>query len=637
VNSLVLLSNKIIDCIMMVIRIWRNKLKSQLKKREISILYVEDEELIRSEIFNILSMLCEKVEFAVDGRDGLEKFKNGVFDLVITDINMPYMNGFEMLKEIKALKPEMPAIIISAYSQEEYFLQASKIDIINDYLFKPVKIIDLMERINKHTAKVEEKREYQKTLKLLEQYKLAVDKSSILSKTDIKGNITYVNDTFCNISKYSRNELIGKPHNIVRHPDMSKETFENMWKTIKEDKEIWQGRIKNLAKDGSIYIVNTTVVPITNTNGEIEEFIGIRNDITELEIYKELLQNKLNSADINLKNKMHLVKEYETALDLSTSLVRVDTEYKITYVNERFLSVSKYKKEDLIGQSFLKILKIDNQEFVKKHFETIKTVGQWNGILESLRVDGTIFYMDYTFKAIQDINGLVSEFMGIGKDITEVIELHKEIEDTQKDVIFSLGSIGEARSKETGNHVKRVAEYSKLLALKFGLSEAESELLKIASPMHDIGKIGIPDVILNKPAKFTPEEFEVMKNHAVIGYNMLNGSDRKLLKISATIAYEHHEKYDGSGYPRGLKGEEIHIFGRITAIADVFDALGSDRCYKQAWDLEKILNLFKEERGRHFDPVLVDLLFENLEQFLKIRDTYVDTYIDLDPLGIERR
>ncbi|MDY0327314.1 MAG: PAS domain S-box protein [Arcobacteraceae bacterium] len=612
-------------------------MKSQLKKREISILYVEDEELIRSEIFNILSMLCEKVEFAVDGRDGLEKFKNGVFDLVITDINMPYMNGFEMLKEIKALKPEMPAIIISAYSQEEYFLQASKIDIINDYLFKPVKIIDLMERINKHTAKVEEKREYQKTLKLLEQYKLAVDKSSILSKTDIKGNITYVNDTFCNISKYSRNELIGKPHNIVRHPDMSKETFENMWKTIKEDKEIWQGRIKNLAKDGSIYIVNTTVVPITNTNGEIEEFIGIRNDITELEIYKELLQNKLNSADINLKNKMHLVKEYETALDLSTSLVRVDTEYKITYVNERFLSVSKYKKEDLIGKSFLKILKIDNQEFVKKHFETIKTVGQWNGILESLRVDGTIFYMDYTFKAIQDINGLVSEFMGIGKDITEVIELHKEIEDTQKDVIFSLGSIGEARSKETGNHVKRVAEYSKLLALKFGLSEAESELLKIASPMHDIGKIGIPDVILNKPAKFTPEEFEVMKNHAVIGYNMLNGSDRKLLKISATIAYEHHEKYDGSGYPRGLKGEEIHIFGRITAIADVFDALGSDRCYKQAWDLEKILNLFKEERGKHFDPILVDLLFENLEQFLKIRDTYVDTYIDLDPLGIERR
>lgn len=612
-------------------------MKSQLKKREISILYVEDEELIRNEIFNILSMLCEKVESAVDGRDGLEKFKNGSFDLVITDINMPYMNGFEMLKEIKALKPETPAIIISAYSQEEYFLQASKIDVINDYLFKPVKITDLMERINKHTAKIEEKREYQKTLKLLEQYKLAVDKSSILSKTDIKGNITYVNDTFCEISKYSRNELIGKPHSIVRHPDMSKETFENMWNVIKEDKKIWQGKIKNLSKDGSAYIVNTTVVPLMDTNGDIEEFIGIRHDITELETYKELLQNKLNSTDIDLKNKMHLVKEYETALDLSTSLVRVDTEYKITYVNERFLSVSKYKKEDLIGQSFLKILKIDSQEFIEKHFETIKTVGQWNGILESLRVDGTIFYMDYTFKAIEDINGLISEFMGIGKDITEVIELHKEIEDTQKDVIFSLGSIGEARSKETGNHVKRVAEYSKLLALKYGLSEGESELLKIASPMHDIGKIGIPDAILNKPAKFTPEEFEIMKNHALIGYNMLQGSDRKLLKISATIAYEHHEKYDGSGYPRGLQGEEIHIFGRITAIADVFDALGSDRCYKKAWDLEKILNLFKEERGRHFDPVLVDLLFENLDQFLKIRDTYVDTYIDLDPLGIERR
>ena len=171
----------------------------------------------------------------------------------------------------------------------------------------------------------------------------------------------------------------------------------------------------------------------------------------------------------------------------------------------------------------------------------------------------------------------------------------------------------------------------------YGLGEAEAELLKIASPMHDIGKIGIPDAILNKPAKFTPEEFEIMKNHAVIGYNMLQGSDRKLLKTSATIAYEHHEKWDGSGYPRGLKGQDIHIYGRITAIADVFDALGSDRCYKKAWELDRILNLFKEEKGRHFDPVLIDLFFENLDKFLAIRDTYKDEYEELDPLGIERR
>ncbi|MGE4455488.1 MAG: HD domain-containing phosphohydrolase [Arcobacteraceae bacterium] len=613
-------------------------MKSQLQKRDISILYVEDEALIRNEIFNILSMLCEKVEMAVDGRDGLEKFRNENFDLVITDINMPYMNGFEMLREIKLLKPETPAIIISAYSQEEYFLQASKIDVINDYLFKPVKITDLIDRINKHTKKIEERREYQKTLKLLEQYKLAVDESSILSKTDTKGVITYVNDTFCTISKYHRDELIGKPHNIVRHPDMPKETFRQMWKTIKEDKKIWQGKIKNLAKDGSIYIVNTTVVPILNPNGDIDEFVGIRHDITELESYKEVLETKLNSTDLDLKNKMHLVKEYETALNLATSLIRIDNvNHQITFVNDKFLIVSGYQKDELLGKNFFDIVKKNKKEEIKNHLETVEEIGQWIGVVECVNKDKKTFYMDFTFKAIKDINNMITEFMGIGKDVTEIIELHKEIEDTQKDVIFSLGSIGEARSKETGNHVKRVAEYSKLLALLYGLDEVEAELLKIASPMHDIGKIGIPDAILNKPAKFTPEEFEIMKNHAVIGFKMLNGSDRKLLKTSATIAYEHHEKWDGSGYPRGLKGEEIHIYGRITAIADVFDALGSDRCYKKAWDLDRILNLFKEEKGRHFDPVLIDLFFENLDKFLAIRDTYTDEYEELDPLGIERR
>ncbi|MDY0321588.1 MAG: PAS domain S-box protein [Arcobacteraceae bacterium] len=613
-------------------------MKSQLQKRDISILYVEDEALIRNEIFNILSMLCEKVEMAVDGRDGLEKFRNENFDLVITDINMPYMNGFEMLREIKLLKPETPAIIISAYSQEEYFLQASKIDVINDYLFKPVKITDLIDRINKHTKKIEERREYQKTLKLLEQYKLAVDESSILSKTDTKGIITYVNDTFCTISKYHRDELIGKPHNIVRHPDMPKETFRQMWKTIKEDKKIWQGKIKNLAKDGSIYIVNTTVVPILNPNGDIDEFVGIRHDITELESYKEVLETKLNSTDLDLKNKMHLVKEYETALNLATSLIRIDNvNHQITFVNDKFLIVSGYQKDELLGKNFFDIVKKNKKEEIKNHLETVEEIGQWIGVVECVNKDKKTFYMDFTFKAIKDINNMITEFMGIGKDVTEIIELHKEIEDTQKDVIFSLGSIGEARSKETGNHVKRVAEYSKLLALLYGLDEVEAELLKIASPMHDIGKIGIPDAILNKPAKFTPEEFEIMKNHAVIGFKMLNGSDRKLLKTSATIAYEHHEKWDGSGYPRGLKGEEIHIYGRITAIADVFDALGSDRCYKKAWDLDRILNLFKEEKGRHFDPILIDLFFENLDKFLAIRDTYTDEYEELDPLGIERR
>jgi len=142
--------------------------------------------------------------------------------------------------------------------------------------------------------------------------------------------------------------------------------------------------------------------------------------------------------------------------------------------------------------------------------------------------------------------------------------------------------------------------------------------------MHDIGKVGIADNILKKPGKLTEDEFKIMKTHAKLGYSVLKGSDRPVLKTAAIVALEHHEKWDGSGYPKGLSGEDIHIYGRITAMADVFDALGSERCYKKAWDDDRIFKLFKDERGKHFDPTLVDLFFENIDVFLTTRTKYRD-------------
>ena len=209
-------------------------------------------------------------------------------------------------------------------------------------------------------------------------------------------------------------------------------------------------------------------------------------------------------------------------------------------------------------------------------------------------------------------------------------KLSQDIQETEKEVILTMGSIGESRSQETGNHVKRVAEYSKVLALSAGLSEEDAELLKQASPMHDIGKVAIPDAILNKPDVFTAYEREIMDTHAELGYEMTKNSDKPLFKAASVVALEHHEKWDGSGYPRGLKGEEIHIYGRITAVADVFDALGSDRVYKTAWSDGKIFNFFNEQKAKHFDPTLIDLFFENLEDILSIRDKLKDNYIEID-------
>ncbi len=208
----------------------------------------------------------------------------------------------------------------------------------------------------------------------------------------------------------------------------------------------------------------------------------------------------------------------------------------------------------------------------------------------------------------------------------ENIRLNELLADNQREIIYRIGEIVETRSKESGLHVKRVALYCELFARLLGFPEEKTELLKRASPLHDIGKIGIPDAILHKPGKLDADEWEIMKTHAQIGYDMLSGSDIELFQVASQIALNHHEKWDGSGYPQGLTGHTIPLEGRITALVDVFDALGSDRCYKRAWPLDKILALIQEEKGRHFDPALVELMLANLDDFLAIRDTYRDEF-----------
>ncbi len=198
------------------------------------------------------------------------------------------------------------------------------------------------------------------------------------------------------------------------------------------------------------------------------------------------------------------------------------------------------------------------------------------------------------------------------------ISLAREIINTQKEVILILGEVVETRSQETANHVTRVAEVCYFLARHYGMDDDTAELLRLAAPMHDVGKIGIPEAILNKPGKLSTEEFELMKSHARIGYEILSKSSRPIMTAAAVTALEHHERWDGKGYPRGLKGDEIHIFGRISAVADVFDALTHKRCYKEAWPMDRVVQTFKEERGTHFDPDLIDIFLGHIDDFAAI-------------------
>jgi response regulator RpfG family c-di-GMP phosphodiesterase len=233
-----------------------------------------------------------------------------------------------------------------------------------------------------------------------------------------------------------------------------------------------------------------------------------------------------------------------------------------------------------------------------------------------------VIYMN-GFKALSEWDRYLVDIYCANVSVAfENIYLNEELESTQQEIIYTMGEITETRSQETGNHVKRVAEYSRLLAIKYGLTEQEAEVIRLASPMHDVGKVGIPDAILNKPGALTKDEFDIMKTHSNLGYEMLKHSNKQVLNAAAIIAGQHHERFDGSGYPQGLRGEEIHLYGRITALADVFDALCSDRVYKKAWELDRVLELLETERGRHFDPVIVDLFLQHLDEFLVIKESY---------------
>jgi putative two-component system response regulator len=241
---------------------------------------------------------------------------------------------------------------------------------------------------------------------------------------------------------------------------------------------------------------------------------------------------------------------------------------------------------------------------------------------------------------LQLINGLDSmrNVITFSREIEELIlsltsqaaiavknaQLTASLKKAYLDSIYHLSVAAEYRDEDTGQHIRRISNYSMTIAEILGWSKEEQERVLYASPMHDVGKIGIPDAILQKKGKLTPDEMKTMQNHPLIGARILHDPDSEILTLSEEIALSHHEKFNGKGYPKGLKAKEIPANGRIVAVADVFDALVSKRTYKPPFDVEKALDIIKEDAGTHFDPDVVDALFKGLDDILMIKEQYKD-------------
>ena len=263
--------------------------------RHLTLLYVEDNVGARAGSMLIFEEFFGHVIEAENGEDGLEKFKQNTIDVIITDINMPSLNGLEMVERIRTLSPQTPILILSAYNETHYFIESIRLGV-DGYLLKPIEIGQFMDVLSNVIEKIHLKAEHDKLQTLLTQYLEVTDKSAIVSKTDKEGVITYVNDAFCTISGFSRDEIIGNKHNLVRHKDTPVELFKELWETISSGK-LWQGIIKNRRKDGSSYYIKTAIKPILNQAGEVVEYIALYNDITEVMNPKKQLFDYIHSVE----------------------------------------------------------------------------------------------------------------------------------------------------------------------------------------------------------------------------------------------------------------------------------------------------------------------------------------------------
>ncbi len=417
--------------------------------KHLKLLYVEDNRDSREMTSMILEDFFDDILVAVNGQDGYEKFINNDVDLIITDINMPKMNGLDMIAKIKEVNSEIPILILSAHNEDDFFIKSIKLGV-DGYLLKPIDLDQLVTMIDKVIKKYKYMNEAKSNLHLLKEYQEATNRSSIVSKTDKRGIITFVNDKFCEISGYSRDELVGKPHNIVRHPDMPSSAFKDMWHTIKDKKEIWHGIVRNRTKNNKSYYVDAVVMPILDLEGNILEYIALRNDITNIMNPSKQLSDAIKNAKDPLLIYMKLDKFDMIVEFYDNETVEMIQDEVEKYLQEKFSQIYDFDKVyQLANGEYALIIErsyfSDEKIFIETLKKFQKSINSDKIILDNIKFDiSLIISLVYEKDKM-----LESAKLGIRKLLN-----------SKQDFIVAnnLASIGQSRAKENMKIVSMIKD-----------------------------------------------------------------------------------------------------------------------------------------------------------------------------------
>ena len=391
--------------------------------KQLKILYVEDEIELRKSVVTLLENIFLEVIVADDGEDGLEKFYDNHIDIVLTDISMPNLDGLEMSKQLHDFDKDIPIVVLSAYSELEYFSKAMQLDI-DGYILKPIKIDELIEAFSKCIKKIEFLKSYNNNLAFLKQYQELTDLNSAVSKTDLHGNITYVNDEFIKLSGFSKEELIGSNHNIIRHPDNNASTYTDLWHTIKFKKECWKGTLRSRSKNNETYYVDSVIKPILDINNEIVEYISIQHNITDIISPKKQLYDFIGSA----KDPMLVLVEIDGFSDIErlyghilTESIEKDFAKDLLRYMPEYLSFTKFYSLGSGKYAFVQDLEYQKEMAVSDILNELKS---FQNTINELKVE--VDDIDYDIAIVMSIAN--------GKDCLENVKygmnfLHKSKQD----------------------------------------------------------------------------------------------------------------------------------------------------------------------------------------------------------------